>query len=143
MTIGIRVTYQKETEEVTEEFQSIFQCACHFQIGYNGLKKIIQQQPILSRGKFPTKGLKIELFKHKKKENSTQRNLIATTKWMCPECQIEIQYGSKTIHLHSKKHLEKIQHQSQNVIVIHNEGEVTQPTMERPSLMIHRVLDDM
>ena len=101
MTIGIKVSYLKEGQLVTEEFHSLFECSCHYQVGFECLKKIIKSQLVLARGTFPTDGVSIELIRRDK--NAPKRVRIIG-QWHCDICDKDIQINSKSVHLNSKRH---------------------------------------
>lgn len=115
MTIGIRVTYIKDGQTHSDEFNSLFQCACHYQIGFECLKKIIRRDPVLSRGSFPTDGVRVELIKRER--TKPKKKVPSDQPWTCEICHKTLLLTSKITHLHSKRHL-ALEHPLNNITIV-------------------------
>lgn len=99
---GLRVKYNKEGNDVVEEYHSHMEFAKHYNVSVPTVKYIIDGT---SKFKFFPEGVVFEDAEIPlQKEDKVKIKEVSKYYWICPYCQKKMLLGSKINHLNSKKH---------------------------------------
>jgi hypothetical protein len=97
---GLTIKWKEHDVDKSQEFQSLYSCARFYQLCVPTLHKIVGGGKTRKRGNLPEE-CSFEI--HEPHKSSSE-------KWHCEICQLEMNKGSKALHLLSIKHREKLVH---------------------------------
>lgn len=103
-SVGIIISYfdKQKNQMIKEEYSSLFSCSNYYQISIPTLRKMAKGEKTKKKLFPDDRDFQIQLIEP---EISTKTDF---SRYHCDLCNVNIRASSKSNHLHSTKHLEKL-----------------------------------
>lgn len=109
ISVPVKVTYQKDGQEVIERYSSLYKCSKVYPISVHSIKKLCEGHTIVHSSKQFLNEMKFSFDEVKPEEVDREKTHKC---WTCEICHLRIWQSSKFPHLNSVSHKKKMAKQS-------------------------------